>query len=90
MIRILLLDADGVMVQPAGYRAALRSTVNYFIGPPLALEEESLTELERRRAAKDHRGRHGNLWGLGCRPLELIGQILGTLPGSKARVSIER
>ena len=53
MTRILLLDADGVMVQPAGYRAALRSTVNYFIGPPLALEEESLTELERRQITSE-------------------------------------
>jgi hypothetical protein len=53
MTRILLLDADGVMVQPAGYRAALRSTVNYFIDTPLALEEDSLAELERRQITSE-------------------------------------
>jgi hypothetical protein len=53
MIRLLLLDADGVMVQPAGYRAALRSTVNYFIDSSLALEEESLAELERRQITSE-------------------------------------
>jgi hypothetical protein len=53
MTRILLLDADGVMVQPAGYRAALRSAVNYFVDPPLALEEDSLTELERRQITSE-------------------------------------
>jgi hypothetical protein len=53
MTRLLLLDADGVMVQPAGYRAALRSTVNYFVDSPLALEEESLTELERRQITSE-------------------------------------
>ena len=53
MTRIILLDADGVMVQPAGYRAALRSTVNYFIDPPLAIDEESLAELERRQITSE-------------------------------------
>jgi hypothetical protein len=53
MTRILLLDADGVMVQPAGYRAALRSTVNYFVDTPLALDEDSLAELERRQITSE-------------------------------------
>lgn len=48
MIRIILLDVDGVLVQPAGYRAALRATVNYFIEPQLDIQEETLTELEKR------------------------------------------
>jgi hypothetical protein len=53
MIRILLLDADGVMIQPAGYRAALRSTVNYFIDPPLVIEEEFLANLEKRQITSE-------------------------------------
>lgn len=53
MTKIILLDADGVLVQPAGYRAALRSTVNYFIDPPLVIEEESLAELERRQITSE-------------------------------------
>ena len=53
MTRILLLDADGVMVRPAGYREALRATVNYFVDSPLPLEEESLTELERRQITSE-------------------------------------
>jgi hypothetical protein len=48
MIKIILLDVDGVLVQPAGYRAALRATVNYFIEPQLDIQEETLTELEKR------------------------------------------
>ena len=48
MIKIILLDVDGVLVQPAGYRAALRATVNYFIEPPLDIREETLTNLEKR------------------------------------------
>jgi hypothetical protein len=53
MTRLLLLDADGVMVKPAGYREALRATVNYFVDSPLPLEEESLTELERRQITSE-------------------------------------
>ncbi len=53
MTRILLLDADGVMVQPAGYREALRATVNYFVDSPLPLEEESLAELEKRQITSE-------------------------------------
>ena len=48
MTRIILLDVDGVLVQPGGYRAALRATVNYFIGPKLDIPEEFLTDLEKR------------------------------------------
>ena len=48
MIRIILLDVDGVLVQPSGYRAALRATVNHFIGPEFDVREELLTELEKR------------------------------------------
>jgi hypothetical protein len=48
MIKIILLDVDGVLVQPAGYRAALRATVNYFIQPGVYIQEETLTELEKR------------------------------------------
>ncbi|MGA7604782.1 MAG: hypothetical protein WCA79_02580, partial [Anaerolineales bacterium] len=48
MIKIILLDVDGVLVYPGGYRAALRATVNHFIDPHLEIDEETLTELERR------------------------------------------
>ncbi len=48
MIKIILLDVDGVLVYPGGYRAALRATVNHFIDPYFEIEEEILTELERR------------------------------------------
>jgi len=48
MTRIILLDVDGVLVQPGGYRAALRATFNHFIEPRLDLQEETLTNLEKR------------------------------------------
>jgi hypothetical protein len=48
MIKIILLDVDGVLVYPGGYRAALRATVNHFIDPHFEIDEETLTELERR------------------------------------------
>ena len=32
MTKIILLDIDGVLVHPGGYRAALRATVNHFLG----------------------------------------------------------
>jgi hypothetical protein len=48
MIKIILLDVDGVLVQPGGYRAALRATVNHFIEPKLDIPEEWLTDLEKR------------------------------------------
>jgi len=47
MKRIILLDVDGVLVQPGGYRAALRATVKRFIGD-FKIEEDLLTEFERR------------------------------------------
>jgi hypothetical protein len=48
MIKIILLDIDGVLVYPGGYRAALRATVNHFIGQHFEIDEETLTELEGR------------------------------------------
>ena len=48
MTKIVLLDIDGVLVHPGGYRAALRATVNHFIEPPLVIPEEVLTDLENR------------------------------------------
>jgi len=47
MNRIILLDIDGVLVQPLGYRAALRATVQRFIGN-YHIEEDLLTDLEKR------------------------------------------
>lgn len=47
MKRIILLDIDGVLVQPGGYRAALRATVQRFVGE-YPVEEDLLTELEKR------------------------------------------
>jgi hypothetical protein len=48
MTRIILLDIDGVLVQPGGYRAALRATVRHFIDPGFQIQEELLTEMEKR------------------------------------------
>ncbi len=48
MMKIILLDIDGVLVHPGGYRAALRATVNHFIDPYFEIDEETLTDLERR------------------------------------------
>ncbi len=47
MTRIILLDIDGVLVQPGGYRAALRATVQRFIGD-FEIEEDLLTDFEKR------------------------------------------
>jgi hypothetical protein len=47
MTRIILLDIDGVLVQPRGYRAALRATVQRFVGE-FSIGEDLLTELEKR------------------------------------------
>jgi hypothetical protein len=47
MKRIILLDIDGVLVQPVGYRVALRATVQRFVGE-YHIEEDLLTELEKR------------------------------------------
>ena len=48
MTRIILLDIDGVLIHPGGYRAALRATVNHFIEPYFEIDENTLTEMERR------------------------------------------
>jgi hypothetical protein len=47
MKRIILLDIDGVLVQPGGYRAALRATVKRFIGD-YVIEEDLIEGMERR------------------------------------------
>ena len=47
MNRIILLDIDGVLVQPGGYRAALRATVKRFIGD-YVIEEELPVSMEKR------------------------------------------
>lgn len=52
MIKIILLDIDGVLVHPGGYRAALRATFNHFINlmglPDVDIPEDTLTGLEKR------------------------------------------
>ncbi|MBP6179140.1 MAG: hypothetical protein KA480_12500 [Anaerolineales bacterium] len=47
MKRIILLDIDGVLVQPGGYRAALRATVKRFIGE-YVIEEDVPVSMEKR------------------------------------------
>lgn len=47
MTCIILLDVDGVLVQPHGYRAALRSTVRRFIGG-YVIEEDVIASMEKR------------------------------------------
>jgi len=53
MTRIILLDIDGVLVQPGGYRAALRATVHHFIGPGFEIQEDLLTDMEKRGIASE-------------------------------------
>lgn len=48
MNRIILLDVDGVLIQPGGYRAALRATLQRFIDPAFEIAEDDLTALETR------------------------------------------
>ncbi len=48
MTKIILLDIDGVLVHPGGYRAALRATVHRFINPDFEIQEELLTGFEKR------------------------------------------
>jgi len=48
MTKVILLDVDGVLVHPGGYRAALRDTVNHFIGYPIEIDETILSDLEHR------------------------------------------
>lgn len=47
MKRIILLDIDGVLVQPGGYRAALRAAVKRFIGD-YSIEEDVPVSMEKR------------------------------------------
>jgi hypothetical protein len=52
MTTVLLLDIDGVLVCPGGYRAALHATLNYFVHlmglPHFEFPEEKLAGFERR------------------------------------------
>ena len=52
MRTVLLLDIDGVLVKPGGYRAALHATLNYFVNlmglPNFEFPEEKLAGFERR------------------------------------------
>jgi hypothetical protein len=52
MEHILLLDIDGVLVRPGGYRAALHATLNYFVTlmglPHFEFPEEKLAGFEKR------------------------------------------
>ncbi len=47
MKRIILLDIDGVLVQPGGYRATLRATVRHFLGE-YPIEEDLPASMEKR------------------------------------------
>jgi hypothetical protein len=52
MITVLLLDIDGVLVRPGGYRAALHATLNHFVSmmglPHFEFPEEKLAGFEKR------------------------------------------
>lgn len=52
MKKVVLLDVDGVLVTPGGYRAALHATLNHFAAlmdaPHFDFHEEKIAELERR------------------------------------------
>ena len=52
MATVLLLDIDGVLVSPGGYRAALHATLNYFVNlmglARFEFPEEKLAGFERR------------------------------------------
>lgn len=52
MTMVLLLDIDGVLVRPGGYRAALHATLNHFVNlmglPGFEFPEEKLAGFERR------------------------------------------
>ena len=52
MTTVLLLDIDGVLVRPGGYRAALHATLNYFVNlmglPHFEFPEEKLAGFEKR------------------------------------------
>ncbi len=53
MTKIILLDVDGVLVHPGGYRAALRATVGHFLGDHFEVHEDLLTEMEKRGIASE-------------------------------------
>jgi hypothetical protein len=50
MTTVLLLDIDGVLVKPGGYRTAVRAAVNYFVNlmglPDFEIPEEKIAWLE--------------------------------------------
>lgn len=52
MKKVVLLDVDGVLVTPGGYRAALHATLNHFAtlmgAPHFVFHEEKIAELEKR------------------------------------------
>ncbi|MBN8657816.1 MAG: hypothetical protein J0M11_18940 [Anaerolineae bacterium] len=52
MKKVVLLDVDGVLVTPGGYRAALHATLNHFAtlmgAPHFDFHEEKIAELEKR------------------------------------------
>ena len=52
MKKVILLDVDGVLVTPGGYRAALHATLNHFAtlmgAPHFDFHEEKIAELEKR------------------------------------------
>lgn len=52
MKKVILLDIDGVLVTPGGYRAALHATLNHFAtlmgAPHFDFHEEKIAELEKR------------------------------------------
>jgi hypothetical protein len=51
--KIILLDVDGVLVHPGGYRAALRATVRHFLGEHVEVHEDLLTDMEKRGIASE-------------------------------------
>jgi hypothetical protein len=53
MTKIILLDVDGVLVHPGGYRAALRATVRHFLGEDFEVHEDLLTDMEKRGIASE-------------------------------------
>ena len=52
MTTVILLDIDGVLVHPGGYRAALHATLNHFVNlmglPHFEFPEEKLAGFEKR------------------------------------------
>lgn len=52
-MKIILLDVDGVLVQPCGYRAAAHATLQYFLGSHIQIDDDLLTDLEKRGIASE-------------------------------------